>query len=73
MYFEISATKVLAILLTVVDYVSQHITLDLSTLCDHGFIIGDLPFLYKRNKFYFAKWHFGPYMKCVVSESKPGR
>lgn len=36
-------------------HVSQHITLTVGTLRGHGLITGELPFLYKRNKSYFAK------------------
>jgi len=57
MCFEVSATQSACHFPDSSDQlqVSQHITLNLSTLQGHGFIIGELPFLYKRNKSYFAK------------------
>ena len=57
MCFEVSATQSTCNSPDSSDHlqVSQHITLDLSTLRGYGFIIGEIPFLYKRNKSHFAK------------------
>lgn len=55
MCFEVSATQSACSSPDGSNHVSQHVTLDLSSLQGHGFIIGELPFLYERNESYFTE------------------